>query len=456
MRRLAVFLVVAGCAKAIAPKAEVPTPPAAAPSVAAAPAVATTTATATATATDAGPPTCALTDSDTIDDGEGALIPSSQGAGSMVLDDVRVLASGADDAASATIVTWTRRAQFPVGDSWRTPHMAIRTSIRAPDATLWKKTTLPVLGYACATYGTIAPNTLERPFVAWGVANSTSFELWKDIPSAKDPSGTTWEYTTPLARVPTPRSSIDHFVASRDVTLAMATEETCDVSCTCTDPARYTLAVRSLDPKQKFSVRLGPLEDKYEARPDAPALAMGPTGGIAAYRYKKQLFLAWLDASGRPLSTGKPVAFADGDVGAPAVALAGTDAIVVWGQRPGKDAPYRLHMMRLPYAAAPETPRAMAPAAPAAPAASAFAPAVLADEQRAVYAWMEGDSGTHGEIHVAREWNGPSTVISGDETNARDPELSGTTSHPTIVWQTFPKENMAGVIRTGHLDCERR
>lgn len=236
---------------------------------------------------------------------------------------------------------------------------------------------------------------------------------------------------------------MDAFVASHDVALAVLAEMQCDATCNCPPgPAKQALWLRGLDPKKPFATRVA--SGKF----NAPAFSLGDKGGVGAWRAgsppAEELLYVRVGANGRPI--GAPVSFAKGDVGAPAVAMSGDAALLVWASRPDKQSNYALSWMKVG-----ETAKTIATKG------SAIAPAILADADDVVLAWMEGDLVKSGEIHVARgPVSGPigaSTVVSGAETNARDPELGGTPAHPVIVWSTFPKEQPAGVIRVGQLKC---
>lgn len=387
----------------------------------------------TASPPPATPAVClAPTAVDTIDDGGG--VPDA--TGSTDLEDVQILA---DDDTIA--VAWARQSNFLYGDSWRSPHLAIRSKADPS----WRQVELPTLAYACALYGAAATNTMARPFVSWGVLNNSAFEVFGELPVPQNQPAP----TTPLAEVTTTKQTVTRFVASRNVAAGVVHENKCDPSCLCgNDPHDMALWVRSLDPAKPWAQRVS-LRYDYDDQLGVPALAMGETGGVLAYRVKSKLHLAWLDADGKPLASAPLEPFDAGDVGAPAVAMAGTEAIVVWARRASKADPYELQSMRLAYGAAPIAPT------PIKTPGSAFAPSVLADATSVTLAWMEGDAGKRGQIHVARELTGPSVVVSGDETNARDPELSGSPSRPAIVWQSFTKARLAGVLRVARLDCAR-
>lgn len=430
MRRLLVLVALAGCTRSTS------TAPSPVARVASSPPPSTADAGASVGSPPPSPAVCAEPAVvDTIDDGEGILFPT----GSMDLGDVQVIADG-----DQIGVSWTRHSNFLYGDSWRSPSFASRV-----DGT-WKQVKLPTLAYACALYGSAAVNTIERPFVSWGVANNGSFEVFDHLPALKNALDIVPAHSNPVAEVTTPRQTVDHFVVSRNVALAMLFENACEPSCLCASPKKnISFWVRRLDPARSSAQRVS-LMYEYDDKAGAPAIAMGEHGGIVAYRARSKLHLAWLDADGRPLTASPAVEFDSGDVGAPAVAMAGDDAIVVWASRASKADAYQLRSLRLTHGASPGVP------APLPTAGSAFAPSVVADAGHVTLAWMEGDGGRHGEIHVARSLTGPSVVVSGDETNARDPELSGDPSSPAIVWQSFTKERVAGVIKVARLDCGRR
>jgi hypothetical protein len=369
------------------------------------------------------PATCSAGNVDTIDDGQTEVTER----GSMALEHVRLLARGDDD-----VITWTRRASYNVGDSWQTPYaLSLRPGAGHPTPTEF-----PVESYACATYGIIATNTDAEPIAVWGRENYTGYELWKNIPSGKAKSE---------RYVDTLHEGVHDFVASRNVAVAVGTGYACDVSCSCGDTWEDAVWIHGLESGHRFSVKLA------DDEADAPAIAMNEHGGIAVYRTKKkELDLVWLDATGKP--EGKPTKFAEG--GAPAVALAGDDAVVMWAARSAKSDPYALQWAKVAHGTTAVRPATIASTD------SAFAPAIIADTSAMTIAWTEGDAGGRsGSIHVARttfahpRFDG--TIVSGDETNARDPELSGTTEEPHLIWQSFPKEKPAGVLRVTHLRCSK-
>jgi len=261
-------------------------------------------------------------------------------------------------------------------------------------------------------------------------------------------------FTPPARTVFTPRQYVKTFVASGDVALAIVIEGACDDICGACGaaPWRYALVTRGLDPAHKATARIVLAASDTDAdKIDAPALAMTTSGGIAAFRTKGVLSYVWLDPAGKPI--GDAIELDRGDVGAPAVGTAGGAAVLVWAKRNTKTEPYALHTARMLFR------QALGPVSTIPTKGSAFAPAVLAQDDGVAVAWMEGDSGTRGEIHLARDWSSktfPSSdiVISGAETNARDPEISGTVAEPLVVWQSFTKERPAGVLRVARTFCE--
>jgi hypothetical protein len=430
------LLLALGCSRARAPY------PAASSTVAVAPPSASSGDAGRTTSAAPGIARCQVTEGpDTIDDGSGR----GSEYGRDALENVRILADG-----STSIVTWERQTEHTVGDSWRSPAMTIRRAgEKAPIVTL------PVMAYACATYGYVAPGTFAEPFVTWGVQNERGFEVWKELPKVKgDPKK---EMTTLASRsdrtIATRKQEIHGFAVSGGVTIAVTTDGSCDALCSCSErPMSPGVWLRSLDRKSPFAVQLakGARDDKPA---DAPAIVLGDRGGAAAYRFGGALHLVRLDPSGRPL--GPPDRFDDGDVGAPALALAGAEVFVVWAKREAKTDPYRLRIAR----ASREKPLSPAQVLPT--LGSAFAPAVIANDAALVVAWMEGDASRIGEIRVVRTSVlepsvAGSLVVSNGELNARDPELSGSVDAPVLVYSTFSKELAGGVIRIARLGCAAR
>ena len=286
--------------------------------------------------------------------------------------------------------------------------------------------------------------------MTWGVHNTSAFELWDKLAGGVP--------QRPRRRVVTPRQDVRTFVVSGKVALAATLDGPCDLPCSCPKGWKPALWVYGLDPEARFAERIALGSTEMPASldndvPTTPALVMGEHGGAAAFRAGRTLNLVWLDPAGKPKGT--PLRLDEGELGAPALALAGPDVIAVWARRETKSAPYRLQWSRLAAFGSPSGARHVPTAG------SALAPAVLADDESIVLAWMEGDAERRGAIYVARskldEARFAGRLISTpEETNARDPELSGTVGEPVLVYAAFSKTQPGGEVRFTRLRCGER
>lgn len=385
---------------------------------------------------------CAVDRVETVDDGGGK--PDEHGT--TRLENLRVLAEGA-----ATVLTWERQSDFQIGDSWRAPVVAEREG-GGP----FRVKELPVRAYACATYGYVGPLSREEHAVhavTWGVNNANAFEIWSKEPETTGAAGMEEMKSRPARSRPTGRSSVAELATSRRVAFAATHDETCDAPCGgCPQPPRRGLWLFPLAPVAAKATKVASWKDA--AQPPAPAIAMGDDKGVAAYRLDGALHLIWLDRSGTPIGQALPLT--TGDVGAPAVAIAGSRVVVAWARREAKSDPYGIEWIATEHGAA----TLPAPRALATPE-NAFAPAVLTDGADVVLAWMQGDGGTKGAVFAARapiDAKDPPAAIpvsSSDEANARDPELSGTVDAPALAYATFGKTRPGGVARLARLSCSR-
>jgi hypothetical protein len=199
------------------------------------------------------------------------------------------------------------------------------------------------------------------------------------------------------------------------------------------------------------AVRITGVADRALAQV-APAIAMDERGGVGAYRIDGALSLVFVDAGGGLAAP--PVEIDRGEVGAPALAVAEGRALVTWAKRASAKDPYVLHWMLLDLAA-----RDIPAARTWATAGGAFAPTVVTDGTHAVIAWMEGDDGKRGKILVARTRLDRAEALDGipvsldTEGNARDPEIAGPASAPTVVYAVFTKQRPGGVARLARVTC---
>lgn len=376
----------------------------------------------------AGARTCTLQKPvETFDDKAGA----TGEYGSEAAENVRLLAHERD-----VMVTWERQTHFNVGDPSRTPVAMYRHA-----AEPWKQTKLEVMAYACATYGYIAP---ARPsaeslgIVSWGQQNTTAFEGWTGLPGRSNKRERSLATRTEMLAGP--------FVLSGSTVLA-STREGCDSVCDCQSNWQG-LRLYDLDAKPRQSERVVKAEGA-----DSLALTTSANGGALAYRHKKTLQLGWLDAQGKLQAP--PQKLAEGDVGAPAMAMVGKKLLVVWAERTGKTAPYALKWSLLEHGAAPM------PAQTFTTADSAFAPAVLVDGDAILLTWMEGDAQKRGRIRLKNLLTTAITadltdalVVSGDDANARDPEIAGTAAKPYLVYTAITKKMGGGQVRFAELACQ--
>lgn len=362
--------------------------------------------------------------------------------GFVAAENARILATKDE-----VLITWERQSHYAVGDSTRAPVAAHRQG-----GSPWKIVTLPVLSYACATYGYIAPRQTVRGLgiVAWGEDNYTGFEAWTGLSNGK----TVKVAGSPMYRLgkaerilPTTLEMLAGSFVLSDHTILASTREGCDRVCDC-QSTWQGVRLFDLDASPRRTERIFKGEGV-----DALALVTSSRGGALAFRHQRALHFGWLDASLR--SVGPPQKFAEGDVGAPALALLGDKLLAVWAARNDKSAPYVLQWSLLEAGKSPGAPRTFRTVD------SAFAPAILAEDTSLVLTWMEGDGQKRGRILAKRldtkdfgESLEDAIAISGDEPNARDPEISGTVAAPHIVYSTFSKKIGGGKIRHAELTCE--
>jgi hypothetical protein len=387
-------------------------------------------------------PGCSIATRQAVDDGGGK--PNENGG--EFVENVRVVANN-----DVNVLTWERQTQHIMGDPWRAPVIAIQKG-SAPFSIL----ELPVLAYAAASYGYAGTLSPTEPFVTWGVRNYRGFEVWSGIPKLEGPPGMQLVKTKALRSFETTYHQVRGFVVSNGIALGMANASSCFVNCPSFGP--LWIGTFSLtDAKAKPAKLAQPAEDNVAP---ALALAMGDTGGIAAYRDKNALRFVWLDAKGAPTS-GTPIVFAEGDVGAPALALAGKTALLVWAQRATKTDAYTMMWQRLDYGA---TANAAKHAITSTGSGSAFAPGLVFDGKSAVVTWMEGDGESKGEVRMGmlplNQEAGDSAIDSivvseADEKNARDPEISGTPQRPVIAYSAFSAKRPGGIVRLAQLQCGR-
>ena len=350
------------------------------------------------------------------------------------LENLRVLAEG-----DTTIVTYERQSHYDVGDSWHAPVVAMRKGNGA-----FESTALSVDAYACATNGRIAPNSLTDPVLAWGVANKHGYQIWSSFPkAAKSP---------PARTIDTPRKEVSAFAASHGVAISITIDLAYEAFCVRGGTnAKHGVWIHGFDNGSPVAESV--FTSLYSAKaPDAPSIAMGERRGVFSYRDDGVLWVGFLGAPGKP--SGKPLRLDTGAVGAPALAMMGEDAAVaVWARRASNDAPYRLVYARL------EEGKSIAPLPIPMTTETGFAPSVLADAKDMIVSWMDGDDAKKGAIHLARhsfaESTWPSVRVSPrSESNARDPELSGTVARPVVAYALFDKPREGGVVRIAESICE--
>lgn len=433
------LLVAGGCGRAPrAPEPTLPVAPAKVEPVATVEAV--PAGPASASSEPASPLRCTLAGGiETVDDGRGKAEPH----GTENLEDLRILADG-----DTVVMTWERQSDYDMGDSWRAPVIAERER-----TTAFRVQSFPVQAYACATNGYIGPLSKSEHAVTWGVNNAMAFEVWPNEPQTTEATGAETMKTRPVRSRPSPRQSMAELVTSPSVALASTYDHACDVPCQCPGAERIGLWLFPLASVHAKAWKLA--TPKSLTPPLAPALAMAEDGGAAAYRSDGALHLVWLDRAGAPV--GAPVRVVEGDVGAPAVAISGSTVVVAWARRAAKTAPYAIEWLTVAHGAI-KLPASRALVT----TESAFAPAVLTDGKDAVFAWMQGDGARSGTVYAARmAFDGaaptasPLTVSAPGDTNARDPELSGTVDAPVLAHAAFSKSRPGGVARLARLTCGR-
>jgi hypothetical protein len=382
---------------------------------------------------------CSLESSEVLDDKSGFLqqmaVPAAE-----KLESLRIAVSGTD-----TNVTWDRVAGPEFSDTYRAPVLA-----RKEGAKPFVIREMPSMGTACSTYGYGAPLAEAGAFVTWGVANSRGLDLWDDIPQVDN-----FQTSPPKKFIETKGQYLNELVASGGFALVHSTFISWD-PCLQQDsdpnqgePKRtpwlgvYKLSEPNAPPKKITTPKKGDV---------VPALAMGSEGGLAAYREGSQLQLVWLDSAGAMVSA--PRMIAQGEVGAPAVALHGQRALIAWAQRPSKDAPYTLRWAVMPLrSAAPLQTRAGATETPG------FAPGVLLGAEQALITWTEGKGTSQGAVFAAsfrpetNETLVPIRISAVAEPNARDSEVAGPIEAPTLVYASFTNARPGGVAKLAKLRC---
>lgn len=436
---LGALFALAGCRSSAVPNGAPASPGTAASSSAgaaapSAPPAASAAPTPDAGVTEAAPSTCRVAGApETLDDKKG----SASEYGTERLENLRVLAEG-----DTTAVSWERQSDFQLGDSWREPVLALRRG-DAP----FRIGKLPVMAYACATSGYAGVLSASEPFVSWGARNMEGFETWRDVPSLTGEPNPTIRGSA--ARLVSTRQHVARLATSKTVALASAREPQCAEFCSCMS-WKEGLWLFPLKAGAKPTL-VTSLKD-MEALDAAPAVAMGDLGGVGAYRAGGALHVLFIDAAGGLAAP--PVEIDRGEVGAPAVAVAGGKAVVVWAKRTSKSAPYVLQWFTVDLAT-----RAIPKARSWATASSAFAPSIVTDGTKAALTWMEGNDASQGRVLFAtapldREAPLGGIKVSLDaEGNARDPEISGPPSAPTIVYAVFTKQRPGGVARILRIAC---
>jgi len=177
---------------------------------------------------------------------------------------------------------------------------------------------------------------------------------------------------------------------------------------------------------------------------DAPAIDGSEERAAIAYRWgrrgyrdawgSRSLFVAWVDPhTGKALAP--PVQIAGGEVGAPALLIAGTTLHVVWSER-GKGAPYRLRHVRWVSGESAPEPATSIPT----PTETAMSPSLTRVGEHIAIAWMHSDGGRHGSIYAGfgptvEEAAGRGERQSGEDVrNARDPKWGGGGETALLVW----------------------
>lgn len=370
---------------------------------------------------------------ETIDDGQGR----ASRWGTEKLESLRVLVD-----ADVTAVTWDRQGEYTSGDSARVPVLALSRSGGA-----FRVQGLPVRSYACATSGYTGTLSAREPFVTWGVLQAEAFQVWGDVPAANE----LVLHSKPIREIPA-ASQPSALATNGGFALASVAVAQCPESCNCGNYT-YALTMTSLMAKGARPKKIASIPES-EYRSAAPALAMSDRGGVGIARIKGALKMFLFDASGAHV--GEPATLDQGDVGAAAAAVSGDTAVVSWAKRSGPKEPYALRFAKIDLAARSASPARVWDTG----GASAFAPALVTDGANVVVTWMEGDGGSKGTVRVARtrlDATAPlvaTQVSTADETNARDPEISGPLASPTIAYAAFSRERPGGIARVARLRCD--
>jgi hypothetical protein len=329
---------------------------------------------------------------------------------------------------------------------------------------------MPARAYAAAEYTTVAPSTIEGhlDLVAHGVAGTSEYstysaglEAWKGIKMFEDAGPKPWQ----TAGVPFSR--VESLVAAPKSPLLVlgGVETPCGNRYDCPElferleQRGFPKSLRTLSfvVKQPHSEILYRGTIKSPKKSFVPAVATSAERGLVAYRVDDQLKAQWVTLDGKAVGDALGVG-RSGDIGAPAVTMAGDQAYVIWAYRARAGDAYRLWVARIGQAKAElEVPLDTG-------AESSFAPAVAAQNDSLMVTWMQGDGGRRGSIQLGRVPIAiltpgrdliPVSAIAAqtpDGGNRRDPEIAIDRDRVYLAWSDFTtKREGVPVLRI--LDC---
>jgi len=377
------------------------------------------------------------------------------------LQNLRVAADG-----EGALLTWERLNQPDIGDSSQLGFGAATTNGGDDLETV----VLPARAYASAMYTTLAPSTIEGhlDFVTYGVAGgsgvsaySTGLAAWKGVKVFEDFGPKPW-LTKAL-----PFMLMETMVAAPNVPVAVigGIETPCANRYDCIqlfEPVErrgFPKSLRSLSllGKQAHSEILFRGTIHSPKKSFAPSVAASGDRGLVSFRVDDQLKAQWITLDGKPDGEAFVVGLG-GDIGAPAVAFAGKNALVVWAYRAHAEDTYRLWVARMVNEMV-DLARPLDTGT-----GNAFAPAIAAQGDSLVVVWMQGDGGKKGTVQLGRivlsdiateQAQIPVRAIEAqtpDDGNRRDPEVAVSGDHVYVTWSDFTT-NRTGVPVLRILNC---
>jgi hypothetical protein len=197
---------------------------------------------------------------------------------------------------------------------------------------------------------------------------------------------------------------------------------------------------------KKIRAPVPPIPGEKLAEIGPAAIALHGTRGAYAFRYKDAMWLGWIGPTADDVTT--PTKIRQGRLGAPTMAIAGDELMVMWAERPDDTAPWHLASMRFDGARSPSAVETLE---------TGFAPSLAAEDGRYTLVWMDGDASKTGWLRAARFARGSEPDLSSasfltpKDANARDPEVAVAAGHVWIAWQDFTKAR--SLVRVAALGC---